>query len=421
MRRICLLSIAAISLALALQAARRPHYGGTLRMETRRSWQTVDPKSFDQELSGAVFETLVGWDLRWGQRLRLVPVLATVWQADAVRHTVAYVPRQKVILHSGATWEPDLAPFTDQPDEMALARNAIAVKTADGQFVGTGPFKVAKWDAGKSLTLAWHEAYWGPRPYLDSIEVRMGRSLRDQALDFDVGQADVIEVSPADVRRLRQRGATIALTQPTATLALVFDAARPAPDAVREALALSINREAIHSVILQRTGEIAGSLLPQWVSGYAFLFPVTRDLTRARQLAAKAEPLLFGYDHDDALLRAIAERVAVNASEAGVTLRTSDSSVQVRLVRLSISAPDASLALADLAQDLNVVQASLPAGLRPYDRERTLLAGFHVIPLFHLPRAYELSPRVKNWPQAGGEASTLADVWLSPERAGDHP
>jgi peptide/nickel transport system substrate-binding protein len=420
MRRICLLSIAAISLALVLHAARRPHYGGTLRMETRRVLQTLDSRSLDQELRGLVFETL----LRWDQRLRLVPLLATAWQADPARHNLTYVPRQKVILHNGATWEPDLAQFTDQPDEMALARNAIAVKTADGQLVGTGPFKIAKWNAGKSLALTWHEAYWGPRPYLDSIEVRMGRSLRDQALDFDLGQADAIEISPADVRRLRQRGAAIALTQPTTTLALVFDAAHPAPDAVREALALSIDREAIHSVILQRTGEIAGSLLPQWVSGYAFLFPVTRDLARARQLAARAEPLLFGYDRDDALLRAIAERLAVNASEAGVTLRAADSApAQVRLVRLSITAPDAALALADLAQELNrkVGQASLPAVLRPYDLERSLLAGFRVIPLFHLPRAYELSPRVKNWPQAGSEAGTLADVWLLPERPGDHP
>jgi hypothetical protein len=340
-------------------------------------------------------------------------MLATEWPFDTARHRFALVPRPKVILHNGATWEPDLAQFADQPDEMALPRNAIAVKTADGQLIGTGPYKVAKWDAGKSLTLAWHEAYWGPQPYLDSIEVRMGRSLRDQALDFDVGQADVIEVSPADVRRLRQRGAIVALTPPLETLALVFDSAHPTPDAIREALALSIDREAIHNVILQHTGEIAGCLLPQWVSGYAFLFPVTRDLVRAKQLAGKGDPLVFAYDRDDPLLRAIAERVAVNASEAGVTLRAGDSP-QVRLIRLTINAPDASLALADLAQDLKVARASLPA--RPYDVERSLLEGFRVIALFHLPKAYELSPRVKNWPQAGGEAATLADVWLSPER-----
>ena len=74
---------------------------------------------------------------------------------------------------------------------------------------------------------------------------------------------------------------------PVRVLALVFsprfDDAR-----AREALALAVDRSAIHSVLLQRQGEVSGALLPQWLSGYAFLFPATADLGRARQLAAGA-------------------------------------------------------------------------------------------------------------------------------------
>ena len=60
-----------------------------------------------------------------------------------------------------------------------------------------------------------------------------------------------------------------------------FDDAR-----VREALALAVDRTSIHRVLLQRQGEVSGSLLPQWLSGYAFLFPDSADLARARALMA---------------------------------------------------------------------------------------------------------------------------------------
>ena len=46
---------------------------------------------------------------------------------------------------------------------------------------GTGPFRVARWEAGKAATLTAHERHWKGRPYLDSIEIQMGRTPRDQA------------------------------------------------------------------------------------------------------------------------------------------------------------------------------------------------------------------------------------------------
>ena len=42
---------------------------------------------------------------------------------------------------------------------------------------------------------------------------------------------------------------------------------------LREALALCVDRAAIHNVLLQRQGEIRGALLPQWLSGLRSSFP----------------------------------------------------------------------------------------------------------------------------------------------------
>ncbi len=244
----------------------------------------------------------------------------------------------------------------------------------------SGPFKAS--EPGRFVA---NDAFPGGRPFLDAIEVQLGRSLRDQALDFELGKADVIEVSPVDVARLKQRGANVLVTQPRETLALVCK--QP-----QEALGLAIDRAAIHSVILQRAGEPAGALLPQWMTGYAFLFAPIRDLARAKR-AARPAPLRFGYDREDPLMRATAERIMVNAAEAGVTLRAGEPS-DVQLARLRIT-PELTL---------SVNGATVAAG--DYEAERALLADFRVIPLFHLPLAYQLSPRVKGGPR-------YEDMWVT--------
>jgi peptide/nickel transport system substrate-binding protein len=269
------------------------------------------------------------------------------------------------------------------------------------------PFRATVWKPGESAEFAANENYAGPRPFLDGIEVRMGRSLAQQLLDFEVGRADVIELSPPSAKQARQRGAFVVESRPSDLLALVCGSA---PAALNSALALSIDRAAIHNVILQRSGEITGALLPQWLSGYAFLFPVAsnvaRDAARPRITGAPAVP--FAYDRDDPVIRAIAERVVVNAMEAGVTLRPGEAAAaRVRLLRLAVAAGDPATALSRLAAAL---KTPLRATGDDYETERALMEDARVIPLFHLPRVYQLSPRVKHWP---GANESLADTWLT--------
>ena len=73
---------------------------------------------------------------------------------------------------------------------------------------------------------------------------------------------------------------------------------------LREAVAQSIDRAAIVNFILQKTGEPAGGLLPQWSSGTAFLFPTATDPARAKELWSQIAPatkLVLGYDSADPL------------------------------------------------------------------------------------------------------------------------
>ncbi len=213
----------------------------------------------------------------------------------------------------------------------------------------------------------------------------------------------MVEAALTDLKRLAQKGLrTTAAAKPVITLALVFDNPRISPS-LREALALSIDRATIQRVLLQGAGESTAALLPRWLSGYSFVFSKARDVAKAKQLAASSGPLAFAYDRQDTVLRPIAERIAVNASEAGLTLRAASSAPDVSLVRLPVTANDELAALEGFGQ---VLKTPVPAALSLYEAERALIDNARVIPLFHLPENWAWSAQVRNWTPA------WADIWI---------
>ena len=104
-----------------------------------------------------------------------------------------------------------------------------------------------------------------------------------------MGKTDLIEVAPEQAHRAVGEGRHIENSAPGELMALVFARVRQSADErrLREALALSLDRTALSNVLLQGGGEPAGGLLPNWMTGYAFLFPTTADLAGARKLALK--------------------------------------------------------------------------------------------------------------------------------------
>jgi hypothetical protein len=188
--------------------------------------------------------------------------------------------------------------------------------------------------------------------------------------------------------------------------------------------------------ILQREGEPAGGLLPQWSSGTAFLFTTAADPARAKELRGQigASPeIRLGYDADDALEESIAQRIAVDAREAGlavaplaISTSTPLESVDARLMRLSMPSPDPAAALADFLATLGPiagVDATLPKSAsaeQVYAAERAALDGFRIVPIAWYPRVYGLSARVRDWQMpSSGEPWPFADVWLDTPAAAE--
>ena len=105
----------------------------------------------------------------------------------------------------------------------------------------------------------------------------------------------------------------------------------------------SIDRVAIVNFILQKEGEAAGGLLPQWSNGTAFLFPTARDLSAAKERWSEihgSPKIVLGYDSGDALEQTIAERIVVNVREAGISLTPEANMPGVGIIREARRAPD---------------------------------------------------------------------------------
>lgn len=436
----------ALLLTLA-QAETRPQYGGTLHVAMRAASTTLDPADRSQESFGGrsitslLFDTLVVMD----DSGRPKPELAEAWQASRGNQRWEFRLRQGVKFEDGTPLTADVAAAslrTSNPAwnvssngtsivieqevgdpeflaELALSRNAIA-KRDTGIVLGTGPFHVVDWQAGKKLTVAANEEYWRGRPFLDEIEIEMGRSYRDQMTAFELHKADLIEVAPEQTHRFLREGRGLTSSPRIELLALVFsrEASSVQEKALRQALALSVERASIRSVLLQGAGEPAGSLLPTWISGYGFVFPTQTDLQKAKQLRAEVRTVpnwTIGYDSNDPLSRLVAERIALNAKDAGLSLQpSSGSTTDVRVTRIAIASGDPWVAINDVLGQLGMPATKSKGGAveELYVAEQATLAGGRVIPLFHLPQSYLSAPNLKDRKVQADGSWDLTAAWL---------
>jgi peptide/nickel transport system substrate-binding protein len=428
-------------------AESRPRYGGTLRVAMKEAPQTLDPATpgVPVSISRMVFETLIALD----ERGRPQPLLATSWQSDPggqrwrffIRGGVSFSDGSPLdsatvaasLRNSNPQWKVSAAADlvmietesadTDLPAELALARNSI-VRRSDAKLSGTGPFAIAQWDAGKHLALIANEQSWTGRAFVDSVQIDFGKNDRDQMLSLDLGKADVVEVAPEDIHRARAENRTVKASEPEELMVLVF-AHDPASDDethARNALALSIDTAAVNNVVLQGGGDPSGALLPNWMSGYAFVFPTAANIEHARAERMQAKhlpPSTLGYDPLDPVARVIAERVLLNARDAGITLQLSSTgNSDLRLVRIALASSDPHVALTALADAFQLPQPRFEnaSAAALYSAEKSLLQSHRVVPLLHLRSAVALRPNVHDLNFLPDGTWSLNNAWLSGEK-----
>jgi len=349
--------------------------------------------------------------------------------AESVAASLRYAnPAWNVVAEKDAVVIELKSPDPELPAELSLPRNAIGKRDADQHMDGTGPFQIVEWRPGKTLRLAANENYWRGRPYLDAVEIEMGRDFHEQITALEVGRADLVEVAPEQVRRLQQ-GHELVSSAKIELMALLFssDAVSDEERELRDAVGLSVERGSIRNVLLQGTGDASGGVLPTWMSGYGFVFPASANLEKARQLRGQYRIVpnwSLGYDGSDTLARLIAERIALNAKDAGFSLQpTSSTNAEIQLVRIPLASTNPWIALDEL-ETYMVPWSRNPGATRGiptksaglveelYAAERELLASRRVIPLFHLKMTYAAAPKLKYWSVQSDGSWDVSDAWL---------
>ena len=485
------LSLATISAAfLALlspamaRATKRPRYGGTLRLELSVTSVSLDPRTWklgslsagdSEKLAALLYDRLITLD-EYG---RFQPALATEWSHDAsaklwqfkLRPGVKFsddspLTSKEVIAALQLLFPPGFQvsptetgvqirstrPTPDLLEQLASGRYFVFRVQPDTSLIGTGPFVLAESSPTPSfesnaspqkplrLKFRARDDAWSGRPFLDAIDVTIGYPALRELLDLQVGRADLIDIPPDLVRKAQQENLRVWNSPPDTLLALRLDDAQPgaADPRFREALDFALDRDTMANVLLQRQALPSDALLPQWLSGYAFLFTTPMNLERAKALqstqpanaAGRNEPVHLRVDAVGDLMKLLGERVAVNARQANISVQlvsraasTAGSSntpaIGLHLFAWHYDSLSPRAELQALAQHLhseaaaeNVEEPVDPEKL--YAQERRLLDARQILPLVVLPTYVGIALTVRNWSAEPSGTWRLADVWLEP-------
>ena len=490
-RSLWLAGISAIAIVLMLAicgsvgATKRPRYGGTLRVQLHVASLSLDPREWKpgsvsaadgERLGSLLYDRLFTLD-EFG---RFQPALATEWSHDGPAKNWQFKIRAGVKFSDGSTLTAkDIASALQAllPAGMTITsiENGIAIHSqraapdlleqlASGRYfifraqggnappLGTGPFVLAETtppmpsEANPSvlkparMKFRANEECWAGRPFLDAIDVTLGDAPLRQILNLQVGRAEVADIPPDLVRKARQENLRVWSSPPETLLALRFDEAQPTTSEgrLREALDLALDRETMANVLLQRQAQPAESLLPQWLSGYAFLFGAPMNLERAKELrtvlpanvVGGAEPLRMRVDAVGDLMKLLGERVSINARQANLSVQLVPHAASgtgaaggptpatgLHLFAWHYDSLSPRVNLQEIAQYLRAdtaaegaIESTNPERL--FADESGLLGTRQVLPLLVLPEYVGVASSVRNWSVGPSGEWRLADVWL---------
>lgn len=160
---------------------------------------------------------------------------------------------------------------------------------------GTGPFKFKKWTRGVSVELEANKTYWGGAPKLDGVNFLVVPSPDTALSQYDAGELDFLDVQDSIFRRVlrddRYKDQIHKLSRAqTRYIGMNQNLYAPFKDKrVREAVSLSINREALIRGLYDGAAFPLNGIITPGVAGFNPSLPALKyDPERAKKLVAEA-------------------------------------------------------------------------------------------------------------------------------------
>lgn len=199
-----------------------------------------------------------------------------------------------VRLHFEASYPPALAQIASLPVIMSKAQFETGGAEELGKKpVGTGPFKVVNWTVNESLELEANPDYWGGRPVIDEVVLRVIPDESTRIAEMLTGGVDaLIDVPLARVGELaNQPDITVTSKAGVLNFYLGLNTYRSPFDnlKVRQAVAHAIDVQTMIDTILGGYGQHANSLVQSTSFGWnPNLKPFEYDPDLSRRLLAEA-------------------------------------------------------------------------------------------------------------------------------------
>ncbi len=183
--------------------------------------------------------------------------------------------------------------------------------------VGSGPFRVVRWNRGDSVVLDANPLYWRGRPHIDRLIYRIIPDANTRLQVLRTGEADAyFDVDPELLPQVRSiPGVRVALTPVNDLHLLRFNLRDPAlrdPN-VRTAIALAVDRRTLVTAATHDSGLIVNADQP--INGWAY----DAAAPSLRYDPAAARRLLRGRSLD--LTLAIAPQIIAGSSEVATIVQ----------------------------------------------------------------------------------------------------
>lgn len=334
------LSLGIGTLAPGVFAQETPSPGGILRVSVNARADSINPMKPKSSAGHMVVELLYGGLTRIAADLTAQPDLAESWTSNEDASSFTFTLRE-ARFHSGAPVtandvvatiraildEANASPGRTQIGPITAVEAAderTVVFTLDGSYAdlpvalgsvyakiiaadaladmaaldttpaGSGPFTLTEFDPGRVISVRRNADYYDPeRPYLDGVDQYLYPDATGEAAALINGETDLLlEASPTSFARLSNTPGIVGERVATGNflnLVLRVDEAPFDDLRVRQALALSLDRQALVDVVLEGYGRPADdSIISPEANLYTAPKPAEYDPERAKALLAEA-------------------------------------------------------------------------------------------------------------------------------------
>ena len=163
--------------------------------------------------------------------------------------------------------------------------------------VGTGPYKLVRWQKKQEHLLVRNDDYWGAKPYYKYVRVRIIPEQATQIAELVSGGVDIIKAVPPDqMDVINKSGSARTGVSPILRTAFIQldQAARSGPNPmtdrrVRQAVNLAADQDAVIKHVINGLGDrVATAVNPMAFGWDPNLKPYRQDIARAKKLLAEA-------------------------------------------------------------------------------------------------------------------------------------